>query len=82
MLQDSGDGEEKKKKKKVSYFLPMTEPRALSKILWGKAIVLFSIFSEVLGATRPQVDSENGEENLTQLYTKALQDLDKTQLRG
>ena len=44
--------------------------------------VYSSIISEVLGATKTQVESENGEENLTQLYTKALHDLGKTRLRG
>ena len=40
-------------------------------------IFLFSIFPEALGATKTQIDSVNGEENLKQLYTKALHDLGK-----
>ena len=35
------------------------------------------IIAEALCATKTQVDSVNGEENLNQLYTKALHDLGK-----
>ena len=33
--------------------------------------------SEAIGAAKPQLDSVNGERNLTQFYTKILHDLGK-----
>ena len=36
-----------------------------------------NVFPEAIGATKPQVDSINGEETLTSLYTRALHDFGK-----
>ena len=44
--------------------------------VWFFSSTMFLI-AEAIGATKPQVDSINGEETLTSLYTRALHDFGK-----